>query len=169
MAEIKPMECAGLFSMWLQSKTGPDVAEKFAANIGYKVAPLFGKKKARVRLMGELAMVYVALAIYAINLRHDADAARSIIDPFLEATRKTHFSALERHYPNFESVYPQRMQDYFQVLEDANPALGVSFAFLRNLGIDPLTSLEAQLHLVAVFSTTLQETLDVLDRLELQA
>jgi hypothetical protein len=46
--------------------------------------------------------------------------------------------------------------------------LGVSFSFLHNLGMDPIKNLPAQLHLVAVISATLKETLEVLDRLQLQ-
>lgn len=163
--EISEMQCASLLSMWLTKNSSPEVCKEIASDIGYNDSPLFGAKKKKMRLMGELVMMNTALVIFAVNQRFEHDEAKAIIDPFLSSSRKSIFEVLEKHDGGFKERYPNRMAEYFELLGQDKAVLGLTFSFMQHLDVDPLKNLKGQLALAARFGTALKGTLDVLNRM----
>ena len=56
------------------------------------------------------------------------------------------------------------MAEYFQVLSTDKRGLEISYCFLRNLDLDPLKNVHAQVLVAARFGTALSETIDILKR-----
>lgn len=168
MVNMSHSQCGDLLVMWLHKVTSPESVESLAKEIGYKTSSLFGAKKRRTRFMGELVLIHVALAMHAVNMKFDTADSKAIIDPFLASANETLFKPLDAHDANFTNKYEQRLTEYIGILFESKAALGLSFAFLRNCEIDPLNSLRAQLFLAEYLGGQLEETLDVLSRLELE-
>jgi len=160
-------QCADLLTTWLSKESSPDNAKNIAKNIGYNDSPLFGAKKRKTRLIGELTMLNTALVIVAINQVFNENNAKKIIDKFLIISNKSIFSVMEKQYPDFRNTYEKRMAQYFKMIHQENPGVGVSFAFLSNLDLDPLKSINAQLYLSKKFGNSLTQTIDVLSRMNI--
>ncbi len=164
--EITSNQCGDLLTTWLSKECSPDNAKTIAKNIGYNDSPFFGAKKKKTKLIGELVMVKVALVIYAVNQVFDPKNAKSIIDSFLSISSKSIFSAIEGQDPDFRNKYKRRMAQYFELLHKDNPRLGLSFAFLTNLNMDPLKNMKGQVIVSTEFGESLSETIDVLQRMK---
>lgn len=165
--EINRKQCADLLTTWLGKECAPENAKILAKNIGYKDSPFFGAKKKKTKLIGELVMMNVALVIVAVNQVFNQEDAKSIIDPFLSIANKSIFSVIERQDPDFKNNYEKRMAQYFEILNQDNPGIGISYAFLTNLDLDPLKNMKGQLFVSAKFGESLSKTIDVLKRMEL--
>ncbi len=163
--EISELQCAGLLSMWLTKNSSPEVCKQIASDIGYNDSPLFGARKKKRRLMGELVMMNTALVIFAVNQRFERNGAKAIIDPFLASSRKSIFEVLEKHDGGFKERYPQRMAEYFEILGQDKAVLGLTFSFMQHLDVDPLKNLKGPLALTVRFGAALKGTLDVLNRM----
>jgi len=168
MAIITRRECANLLAAWLKKNATGDSVEQLAKHIGYNLSPLFGAKGKRVWFFGEVVMANVALAIYAVNQTFGPDDSKAIIDSFLASTRESSFILLEERDSQFKARYSQRMAEYFKILHESQPALGFSFAFMRNCDLDPLKNLGGQLQVAAHFGSLLKETLDLVHKCALK-
>lgn len=169
MLPITTNRCADLLAMWLEKSSGPDAIKQLVKDTGYNDSPLFGAEKKKVRIVGELVTVNTALAIYAVNQVFEPNDAKSIIDTFLAIARKSVFGYLEGKDPSFKKRYEQRMGEYFKILSEKKPALGMSFSFMKNLDLDPLKNMQGQILVAARLGDSLSKTLDVLNRLTLRA
>jgi hypothetical protein len=165
--EVNRKQCAAILTMWLENECAPEKAKILAKSIGYKDSPFFGAKKKKTKFIGELVLIHVALGIHAVNLVFNRDDAKSIIDPFLLFANKSIFSAIERQDPDFFKNYEKRMAQYFAILSQDNPGIGVSCAFLTNIDLDPLKNMKGQLFVSVKFGESLSKTVDVLKRMEL--
>ena len=149
MPSINSIECAGRFAVWLGKKSSLDAARTFAKEIGYNDSPFFGARKARVRLLGELLMLNVALAI---------------IDPILASLGESDLKVLEQRDSQFTRKYEQRLTEYFKILHESQAALGLSFTMLESLGLPPINNFESQLKIASYVAETLKEAVEILDR-----
>ena len=169
MQAITGTQCGDLLAMWLGKASTPEDAKLIAKEVGFNDSPFFGAEKKKVQLMGELVMVNTALAIFAVNQVFDAREAKSIIDPFLSIANKSIFSVIEKKDSDFKRRYELRMSEYFRILSEDKPALGISFSFMSNLGLNPLSNLQGQILVAARFGDSLTKTLDVLRRMTLSS
>lgn len=92
MAPTTHMQAAGVLLIGLEKRSSPAVTEAIAAEAGYNSSPLFGAKKARIRLMGEVVTVNAALTIVAVNQVFAMADAKTIIDIFLAGARQSLFA-----------------------------------------------------------------------------
>jgi hypothetical protein len=168
MQPIIRTECGALLAMWLEKNSAADSVKQIVKDTGYNDSPFFGAEKKKVRIIGELVTVNTALAIYAVNQVFEFNDAKEIIDTFLAAVRKPVFGFLEEKDPDFKERYEQRMAEYFKVLSEDKPALGLSFCFMRNIDLDPLKNMQGQLLVATRLSDSLKKTLDVLNGLTLK-
>lgn len=166
---ITRAQLAGLLVKWLEKNSGPDAVRQIVKETGYNDSPFFGAERQRVRVIGEVATVNTALVIFAVNQVFVLEDARVLIDTFLGGARGSVFQVIETKDPGFARRYEQRMAEYFQVLSEDKPGLGISFCFLRNLDLDPIKSMQAQVRVAARLGKALGETIDMLRRFQLDA
>lgn len=159
---MNSLRCSNLLFTWLNNESSPENVKSIAKSIGYNDNPFFGAKKKKAKLMGELVILNTALVIIAVNQVVEENEAKLIIDSFLSKANKSIFNVLEKHYPNFRKSYEANMSEYFTIIQQENPGLGVSFTFLTSLGIDPLKSLNAQLFISTKFGNSLTKTIEAL-------
>src|SRR3989344_990354 len=162
MLPITTNQCGDLLAMWLEKSSSPDTIKQLVKDTGYNDSPLFGAEKKKVRIGCELVMANTALAIYAVNQIFGPNDAKPIIDTFLAIARKSVFGYLEGKDPNFKKRYEQRMSEYYKILSEDKPALGMSFSFMKNLDLDPLKNMQGQVLVAARLGDSLSKTLDVL-------
>ena len=60
------------------------------------------------------------------------------------------------------------MDEYFKLLSEDKPALGMSFSFMKNLDLDPLKNMQGQILVAGRLGESLSKTIDVLNRLTLR-
>jgi len=163
--EISELQCGTILSMWLTNGSSPEVCKQIASDIDYNDSPLFGAKKKKMRLMGELVMMNTALVIFAVNQRFEHNRAKAIIDSFLSFSRNPIFEVLEKHDDRFKERYPQRMAEHFKLLAQEKAIHRLTNSFMQHLDVDPVKNLKGQLALAARFDATLKVMLNVLDRM----
>ena len=105
MQPITSGQCGDLLAMWLEKSSRPDAVKQLVKNTGYNDSPFFGAEKKKVRIVGELVIVNVALAIVAVNQVFGPNDAKAIIDAFLAVARKAVFGFLEGKDPDFKKRY----------------------------------------------------------------
>jgi len=169
MQPITGNQFGDLLATWLGEACAPENAKLVAKEVGFNDSPFFGAEKKKIKLMGEFVMVNTALAIFAVNQVFDAREAKSIIDPFLSIANKSIFNVIEKKDSDFRRRYELRMADYFRVLSQAQPALGLSFSFMKNLDLDPVSNYQGQLLVAARFGASLTKTLDAIRRMPLSS
>ncbi|MBA3699786.1 MAG: hypothetical protein H0W78_13140 [Planctomycetes bacterium] len=152
----------GLLATWLSNHIGPDAAKQLAKEVGYNDSPFFGAEKKKVLLVGELAMLNAALAIFSVNQVFNAEDAKSVIDPFLAKAKTSIFCFIETKDSSFHNRYQVRMTEYFQILSGENPPIGLSFAFMTNLRLDPLKNPQGQMALALKLASSVSETVKAL-------
>jgi hypothetical protein len=167
MPSVTRIQAGEFIAMWLQKSSDAAVVKQIVAETGYNDSPLFGAEKRRVRIMAEVVMLNTALAIFAVNQVFSVGDAKPVIDAFLASARKSVFGVIEAKDRTFGERYQQRMTEYFGVLQGERPALGISFAFLRNLELDPLKNLAGQMFVAQHFGQSLGETLNALKTMRL--
>jgi len=145
MATEQVEECGDDLALLLEEGTSPEHTARIAKEIGFDDSPVFGARKKKARIRGEVAMINSALIIHAVNEVVNENKAKPIIDEFLRVARMYVFNGLEAQNPQFEERYPERLTEYFEILSQEKPALGLTFSFMRHLGVDPLQNLEGQL------------------------
>jgi hypothetical protein len=59
------------------------------------------------------------------------------------------------------------MGEYYKILSEDKPALGMSFAFISNLEMDPLKNMQGQILAGACLGINLKQALDLLKRLKI--
>ena len=160
-------QLAGLMTIWLQQHVSPESVEALAKAIGYKTSGFFHGRERRTKFSGELVIIYVALAIFAVNQKCSRDESQAIIDPFLASARQSIFRVLEKLDSGFKGRYEEHIATYFKILHESQPVLGLTFVFMQSCGMDPLQDLKRQLFLADHFATALKTTLAVLDRTSL--
>lgn len=165
--KISGDQCGDLLAMWLEKTCAPENIKLIAKEIGFNDSPLFGGEKKRLKIMSELLIAHTALAIFAVNQVFEAQAAKSIIDPFLAVVSKSIFSALEKKDDTFKNTYEQRMPEYFRILSEEKAMLGISFSLMQHLGLNPLKNMNGQLTLTTRLGDSLTKTIDVLKRMNL--
>lgn len=164
---ISRAACGDLLARWLEKSSDPDVVKQLVKETGYNDSPFFGAEKKKIKIVGELLIVNTALGIFAVNQVFGHNDAKAIIDAFLAVAEKYVFGYLEKKDAGFKQRYEQRMGQYFKVLLEEKPALGMSFSFMTNLGLDPLKNMQGQILVAARLGQSLSQTLDVLKRLTL--
>ena len=92
-----------------------------------------------------------------------------LIDTFLAGARQSVFRPIESQDSGFAQRYEQRMAEYFKVLSEEKPAIGMSFCFLRNLDLNPLEGIQAQVLVAARLGQALGQTIEMLKRFQLVA
>jgi hypothetical protein len=142
-----------------------DNASRIAKEVGFDISPFLGAKKKRVQIEGELAMLNMALIVFAVNQRLSGDEARLTIDSFFKHSTSRVFRELEMKK---KEKYPQRLAEYFRLLKPDSPQapMALSFAFMNHLDIDPIrgtNSLERQLRLSAHILALLQEAIAIVE------
>jgi hypothetical protein len=162
-------DCGNMLSVFLGSRASAESAKELAKEVGYNDSPLFGAKKKRVALISELVMFYSALVIFASNRIFNQTVAKSVVDAFLLHAKGRVFSHLEKELPSFSSIYAARLEEYFPIFHQDKAPLGLSFALMKHLGLDPMKNLEGQLWLARQIGMTLDETLEILRGLRVSA
>ena len=71
-------------------------------------------------------------------------------------------SHIEKEIPGFSGIYAKRMGEYFPIFQQDRAALGLSFALMQNLGLNPLKNLQGQLALTAQIASKVDETIKIL-------
>lgn len=166
MLPITSEQCGDMLALWLEKSSSPEAVKQVVRDAGYNDSPFFGAEKKRTRVIGELVMANTALAILAVNQVFGPEDAKAIIDVFLSAARRSVFTFLEARDSTFEQRYEQRLTEYFKIFGEKQPLLGMSFAFMQSLDLDPLKQGPGQLHLAERFGRSLNETVDVLRRMD---
>ncbi len=168
MLPITKTQCGDLLAMWLEKTCAPKDAKLIAKEVGFNDTPFFGAQKKKIKLMGELVMVNTALVIFAVNQVFDATDSKSIIDSFLSVAKKSIFSVIEKKDSDFKNRYEQRLSEYIHIFEEDRPALGLSFTFIKNLGLDPLSNMQGQILVATRFTANLAGTRNVLSNMTIQ-
>lgn len=153
--KISVENCSSNIARWIEILCSPDAIEEIAKESGFKNKPLFGAKKKRMKLMAEVCCINTAIAIHAANCSFEEDDLKPVIDGFLQILQKYIFGILEKHMPEFKSLYEERMVDYFKIFNEKNPSIALSFAFLQNLHGKPKFDLKEQTILAVRFSKTM--------------
>lgn len=156
-----------ILAMGVQKHSDPQAAKTLAKAIGYNDSPLFGAEKKRTRLVAELVMLNTALTVFAINQVIEMPDAKTVIDYFLDFAKRSMFSVIAPKDPAFHKSYESRMAQYFAILSADKPILGLSFAFLKNLGIDPLSNIQSQMVAGKLIADTLSKGIAVLRTISL--
>lgn len=164
--EIVPVtiaQCGDLLAAWLEKNSDPQLVKQFIKETGYDDS----SESKKIRIVGEIAMLNSALAIFAVNQIFLSTEAEAVIDSYLSVARRSVFRLLEDRDPTFKKRYQQRLRKYFEILAEEKPALGMSFALLQNLGVDPVKSGNAQIVVSVRLGNSLKQTIDALKRLKL--
>ena len=154
-------ESIGVFVLeWVKSQSGTRAVKDINKNLKYG-ANLFNPKK-KALLVTELFCFNTALAIYAVNQIFDHKQSKKIIDNYLNNASSL-FGAFENSMPNFRNQYEQRMNEYFISFEEDNPALALSFSFLKNVySGEPQLDIKKQMYVAASTSAALNTLLEFL-------
>ena len=105
--------------------------------------------------------------IVAVNQAFDLPDAKAIIDLFLVGARESVFTHIERRDATFKSRYEQGLAEYFRAVAERSPGIAVSFCFIRNLGLDPLKRVDAQVSVAKRFGETLSSTIAMLKTMQI--
>lgn len=151
-----PIEsCSNQIAQWVESLCSPDAMEEIAKESKFNNKPLFGAKKKRMKLMAEVCCINTAIAVHAANNSFEEDDLKPVIDGFLQFLQKYMFGILEKHMPDFKSLYEKRMAEYYKMFDEENPGLALSFAFLNNLHGKVVLDLKGQTTLAVRFSKSM--------------
>ena len=112
-------------------------------------------------------MLHSAFAIFAVNQVFALAETKPIIDSFLATANKSVFHFVEERDSTFKKRYEQRLTEYFKILAEDKPALGISFAFMQNLRLDPLKGFQGQLLIMTRFGNSLSESIKALKRINI--
>lgn len=162
VAVITVDQCGDLLATFVGNSASADKAKELAKTIGYNDSPLFGARKKRATLVSELVMIHTALVIFSANQSFNQTTAKAVIDSFLSCARKSVFTHLEKEMPSFPALYENRMREYFPIFHQDRAPLGLSFALMKHLGLDPLKNLQSQLTLTELITSKTKQTIDVL-------
>jgi len=160
------MAVGSLLVTRLQKQCAISNAKILANAIGFNDSPLIGAKKRKAKLIAELIMAETALIICAVNEVYDEQDAKSIIDPFLVAASQSIFAPVKAAYASFDSDYEHRMAEYYSKLADSKPGVAMSFAFIKNLGIDPLKNAHGQFLVSVHFGKSISDSIDALQAMK---
>lgn len=167
----------------VEKASSPGWTKAIAKDIGFNDTPLFGRAKARMRIFSELAIVNTALVIIAVNQAYPTKEAKPIIDLFLAFAHKFTFKEVANKDPGFPKRYEERMAEYHSIYlghmpstklqdvlaqhslrppdKETQTLLGVSHAFMANLGINPLQNPEGQIALIGRFGDFLATAIEL--------
>lgn len=165
MSVITVDQCGDLLSLFVANRASAEKAAELAKDIGYNDSPMFGARKKRATLVSELAILYSAVAIVSANSALRKEATRPVIDSFLKCAKTRVFSHIAREIPAFPNIYTARVQEYFPLFHQDKAPLGLSFALMKHLNLDPLKNMKAQLWLSEHIALTLRESIDVLKKM----
>lgn len=162
MTVITVGQCGDMLASFVGNRSSAEEAKAIAKMIGYNDSPLFGARKKRAALVSELAMLYSALVIFSANQAFNQVTAKAVIDSFLDCAKRKVFIHIEKEISGFSSIYSTRMTEYFPIFHQDRAPLGLSFALMQNLGVDPLNSLQGQLTLTGHIASKVGETIKIL-------
>ncbi|MDZ3797801.1 MAG: hypothetical protein U0T03_03225 [Xanthomonadales bacterium] len=165
MIVITVDQCGDLLASFVGNRSSAKEAKSMAKMIGYNDSPLFGARKKRAALVSELAMLYAALVIFSANQVFNQITAKAVIESFLDRAKKKVFTHIEKEVSNFSSTYSKRMSEYFPIFHQDRAPLGLSFALMQNLGIDPLNNFQGQLVLTGHIASKVDDTIKILQGL----
>jgi hypothetical protein len=162
MTVITVGQCGDLLATFVGNRSSAEEAKTTARSIGYNDSPLIGARKKRATLVSELAMLYAALVIFSANQAFNQATAKAVIDSFLDCGKRKVFIHIEKEISDFSSIYARRVGEYFPIFHQDRAPLGLSFALMQNLGLDPLKNLQGQLILTAQIASKMDETIKIL-------
>ncbi len=148
-------DCSNKIALWVESLCTPDTIEVIAKESKFNIKPLFGAKKKRMKLMAEVCCINTAIAIHAANCSFEKNDLKAVIDGFLQLLQKYMFGILEKHMPEFRSIYENRMSEYYEIFNEKYPGLAISFVFIKNLHGKLLLDFHVQFLLATRFSKTI--------------
>ena len=151
-------QCGDMLSFVVGERASAENSRRIAKEIKFNDSPLFGARKKRATLVGELVAIHSALVIFAANQALEEHAAKPVIDSFLKIANARIFKHVEAELPGFAGIYANRMKQYFPALHEERPALGLSYLLMDHLGLSPLKNLQAQLFLASEIGNAVTES-----------
>lgn len=160
-------QCGNLLALWLGEQSSPDNVKILATDLGYEDTPFFGANEKTIEFTSELVIVNTMLVLFAVHQVFDLKKARIVIDFFLSNSKSSLFRDIEQQDPNFEDKYDQRSAQYRKILQQGDPLVILSTAFLANLSRNLRDQEEVQEKVTATFAQFLKKTIDVLELMDL--
>lgn len=154
--------CSDLIAKAVEKQSSPDEIEKIAKEAQFKNNPLFGAMKKRIQLMAEVSVVNTAIAIFAANCSFKQEDLKPIIDGSLQLLQKYMFSIIEKNLNGFKDLYAKRMAEYYPILQEEQPGIGLSFVFLKNLHGKPKLDFEGQTKLAVRFTSNISSSVEAM-------
>ncbi|MDE0330805.1 MAG: hypothetical protein OXL41_02970 [Nitrospinae bacterium] len=115
----------------------PSMSHPPAKSMGYIIPFLFGGRKASVRLMAELFILYSAIIYDLVNAIYDLENAKEIIDAYLSES-VGRIVVIEKQEQDFTSKFAEKIPEYIKIMDGSNPMIGVSRHLMKGLGMNPV-------------------------------
>ena len=172
---ITRAQLGDILSMRLEKVSSVENLKELTKKIGYNDSPLFGAKKAKIRVMSEFVFANSAVIVAALNDVFPTFDALSIAKNFSDSAQKSMFVHIASQNSDFSKQYKERVGSglscgsYVAGLTTAGVVPPIIFAmkFLQNLGIDSENNWETTLSVVDTFRSSYLETAEFLKMVEL--